>query len=37
MDIVVDYVQRFPVEARDGVLGGNCARFYGLDRKKGNA
>ena len=37
MAIVVDYLQRFPVEARDGVLGRNGARFYGLDRKKGNA
>jgi len=29
--IVLDYVQRFPAEARDGILGGNGARFYGLD------
>ena len=37
MAVVVDYLRRFPVEARDGVLGRNGARFYGLDRKKGNA
>ena len=37
MAVVVDYLQRFPVEARDGVLGRNGARFYGLDRQKGNA
>lgn len=28
--IVTDYVQRFPAEVRDGILGGNCARFYGI-------
>jgi len=35
MALVVDYVQRFPVEVRDGILGGNGARFYGLDRPRG--
>jgi L-fuconolactonase len=37
MAVVVDYLQRFPSEARDGVLGHNGARFYGLERKQGNA
>ncbi|MBM4155935.1 MAG: amidohydrolase [Lentisphaerae bacterium] len=26
--IVVDYVRQFPAAVRDGILGGNCARFY---------
>ena len=30
MRIVTDYVQRFPAEVREGILGGNCARFYGI-------
>jgi L-fuconolactonase len=37
MAIVVDYVQRFPSKVRDGILGRNGARFYGLDRKRGEA
>ena len=28
--IVKDYVAQLPVEQRDGVLGGNCARTYGI-------
>ena len=30
MRVVTDYVQRFPTEVREGILGGNCARFYGI-------
>jgi len=37
MALVVDYVQQFAAEARDGILGGNGARFYGLDRPRGKA
>jgi L-fuconolactonase len=32
MRIVTDYVQRFPAEVCEGILGGNCARFYGVLR-----
>ncbi len=31
MGVVTDYVQQFPATVRDGILGGNCARFYGLE------
>jgi L-fuconolactonase len=31
MQIVIDYLRRLPAEAQEGVLGGNCARFYGID------
>ena len=31
MKIVIDYVQKFPVEAQAAVLGKNCARFYQID------
>lgn len=31
MGIVTNYFQRFPPEIRTQVLGGNCARFYGLN------
>jgi len=31
MDVVIDYVRQFPADAQDGILGGNAARFYGLD------
>ena len=31
MRIVIDYVGRFSSEVREAILGGNCARFYGLD------
>jgi L-fuconolactonase len=30
MDIVIDYLPRFSEEEREGVLGGNCAHFYGV-------
>lgn len=30
MGIVIDYVQQFPLEIREDILGGNCARFYGI-------
>ena len=30
MKIVADYLQKFPTEIREGILGGNCARFYAL-------
>jgi len=32
MNIVIDYAQQFPAEVRDGILGGNCARFYGINQ-----
>jgi hypothetical protein len=31
MSIVTDYVQEFSTEVRDAILGGNCARFYGIN------
>ena len=31
MQIVIDYLRQFPAEAQAGILGGNCARFYGFD------
>ena len=31
MRIVIDYARQFPAEIREAILGGNCARFYGLD------
>jgi L-fuconolactonase len=31
MQIVIDYVEQFPPDVRFGILGGNCARFYGID------
>jgi L-fuconolactonase len=30
MQIVIDYMEQFSPETRAGVLGGNCARFYGI-------
>lgn len=30
MEIVAEYIQGFPAAERDAVLGGNCARFYGV-------
>lgn len=33
MKIVMDYLQKFPNDVREGILGGNCARFYGLNPK----
>ena len=31
MRIVIDYIRKFQPEVREAILGGNCARFYGLD------
>lgn len=31
MQIVIDYIEQFPPIAKSGILGGNCARFYGVD------
>ena len=31
LGIVMDYLQQFPALVRDEVLGGNCARFYGIN------
>ncbi|MCY2952573.1 MAG: amidohydrolase family protein [Planctomycetota bacterium] len=31
MGIVIDYVQQYSPAVREGILGGNCARFYGID------
>jgi L-fuconolactonase len=31
MGVVTDYVQKFPSEVREKILGGNCARFYSLN------
>lgn len=31
MEIVIDYASRLTPSERDAVLGGTCARFYGLD------
>lgn len=30
MAIVMDYIAQFPAPVQDGILGGNCAGFYGL-------
>jgi L-fuconolactonase len=30
MQIAIDYVQQFSLAAQSGILGGNCARFYGI-------
>ncbi len=30
MKLVADYVSTLPADARAGILGGNCARFYGV-------
>jgi L-fuconolactonase len=31
MRIVINYIQQFSAERRETFLGGNCARFYGID------
>lgn len=31
MQVVIDYVEQFPPAAKSGILGGNCACFYGID------
>lgn len=33
MSIVTDYVHKFSTEIREGILGGNCARFYGIKQQ----
>jgi L-fuconolactonase len=33
MQIVIDYVHQFPPALRSGMLGGNCARFYGIENE----
>ncbi len=30
MRVVIDYVEQLQAREREGILGGNCARFYGL-------
>ena len=32
MRVVTDYVRRFAPAVRDAILGGNCARFYGIHK-----
>ncbi|MCZ8519565.1 MULTISPECIES: amidohydrolase family protein [Paenibacillus] len=32
MGIVTGYLEAYPSDVRDQVLGGNCARFYGIDQ-----
>ena len=31
MQLVIEYIQQFPEEAQAAILGGNCARFYGIE------
>ena len=31
MCVVLGYLEQFSPEVREGVMGRNCARFYGLD------
>ena len=31
MQMVIDYAQQFSPAVQSGILGGNCARFYGID------
>jgi L-fuconolactonase len=33
MGIVIEYVQKFSAQARGAILGGTCARFYGISFK----
>jgi L-fuconolactonase len=35
MNIVIDYARQFPAEVCQGILGGNCARFYGINQTTG--
>jgi L-fuconolactonase len=37
MSLVVDYVNTLSPDARDGILGDNCARFYGIRRTRENS
>jgi L-fuconolactonase len=34
MGVVIDYVKRLPAAAQDEILGGACARFYGLSPRE---
>jgi L-fuconolactonase len=31
MNIVIEYAPKFPAEVRESLLGGHCARFYGIN------
>jgi L-fuconolactonase len=31
MQVVLDYLAQLPAEAQERILGGNCAKFYGID------
>ena len=31
MQLVIEYIQQFPEDAQAAILGGNCARFYGIE------
>ena len=31
MQLVIEYIHQFPEEAHAAILGGNCARFYGIE------
>jgi len=31
MQLVIEYIQQFPEEVQAAILGGNCARFYGIE------
>jgi L-fuconolactonase len=31
MQVVIDYISQFPGETQAGILGANCARFYGIE------
>ncbi len=35
MNIVIAYLQQFPEETREKILGGNCARFYNVNESLG--
>jgi L-fuconolactonase len=37
MSLVVDYANALSADSRDGILGDNCARFYGIRRTRENA
>ena len=37
MGLVLDYVNALSPDARDGILGDNCARFYGIRRTQENS
>jgi L-fuconolactonase len=31
MRIVIDYIEQFPAAVQQGILGRNCAHFYGVE------